>query len=168
MYDLMLVIGYISLVILPIFLILGLSTAIGIIDMKEKFQDLKGAVGDIKLMRKLPVWWKFRKLQKALNIYCRYDNIRTRYYLFMYEDEMLVKSKLTSYDGYFDNLIEYLKVLKPKKTLEDKERFEILREEFGKVNDHIHKYAKDTQKKIMSDIKSEFKNEIHLLKDQNV
>ncbi|MBX8945992.1 hypothetical protein [Lysinibacillus sp. K60] len=92
---------------------------------------------DLRLKRKIPIWWKYRKLHKIFGSWNLGDIEYMRIYLFMYKNEQFLRLKLESNQEYFDNTLEYLKILKPNKSIEDRERFKILFQDFLAVHKEI-------------------------------
>ena len=74
--------------------------------------------------------------------------------------------KLESNQEYFDNTLEYLKVLKPNKSIEDRERFKLLFQDFLAVHKEIADSLDEVVKKIEKNEELEFQKELHLLKNE--
>lgn len=121
---------------------------------------------DLRLKRKIPVWWKYRKLHKIFGSWNLGDIEYMRIYLFMYKNEQFLRLKLESNQEYFDNTLEYLKVLKPNKSIEDRERFKLLFQDFLAVHKEIADSLDEVVKKIEKNEELEFQKELHLLKNE--
>ncbi|PIJ98121.1 hypothetical protein [Lysinibacillus sphaericus] len=134
------------------------------LEYPSKYEGIIDFISDYKLKKSLPVWGKFRKLQKVFGVFYYYNNKEIKNYLRMYNTEDEVRNKLNSYDSYFNNVLEYLKVLKPSKSIEDQERFKILKEDFRKTYKEIHIYAEKVENKKRDKVISEFEREKDLLK----
>lgn len=134
---------------------------------EDVFYNFIAAIEDTMLKRKLPVWGKLRKVQTKLDIRNKYKIAELREYILRYIDEPILRAKINSYETYFDNLIEYLKVLNPKKSLRDRERIKIIKKDVTKVIDEFYQYVEGIEEEIKRETKSEFDKEIHLFKDEN-
>ncbi|WDV09332.1 hypothetical protein [Lysinibacillus irui] len=134
-------------------------------DIETKLDEIISFISDYKLKKSLPVWGKFRKLQKAFDVFFYYENEEIKDFLRMNDNQNRVQEKMISYESYFENVLEYLKVLKPSKSIEDQERFKVLKQDFRKVNDEIHSYVDEVKVEIRQKAISEFKNEKGLLND---
>lgn len=121
---------------------------------------------DLRLKRKIPVWWKYRKLHKIFGSWNLGDIEYMRIYFFMYKDEQLLKTTLIKYEEYFDNTLEYLKVLKPNKSIEDNERYKLLSQDFFATHKEITDSFDEIIEKMKKEAELEFQKEIHLLKNK--
>lgn len=167
--NIILIIGFTGISILFSIIVFSVMTwvswgAVGNNPLEDTSVIIKGIIGDYKLNRKLPAWKKFRKLQRKFGVYCLYENEETRKYLLNFINDSQIKPMIINNERYFDDVIEYLKVLNPKKNAEDRERFKVLKTDFQEFNDEIHENIRSVQKKNLLEVKSKFQKELPILK----